>query len=440
MMIKRYLPKGLFGRTFLIVMLPVLLLQITASIVFFERHWSKMTERLAFAVAGEIAAISGEVERATNNDEPLDDIQRLVLNHLDLQMMFVENVESLPLRSVGDAHIISNDLDIILNNKIKDPYQLSVFKSNKQVFVDILLSAGLLTIIVPEGRLFSSSSYIFILWMIGLSLLFFTIAMIFMRNQIRPIYRLGLVAERLGRGIPVEKIKPSGASEVRQAAEAFIRMQDRIKHFIEQRTVMLAGVSHDLRTPLTRMKLQLELLGDDADTKAIKEDIQDMEAMIEGYLSFAKGDAGEPIQKLSLTKIIDKEIEDARRIGLVVTDHRNNYDDFTIWAKPMALTRVFDNIIGNSGRHASQLSVSVKEQDKTITVVLEDDGEGIPLEQRQDVLKPFVRGDVSRNKKTGGVGLGLTIANDIMASHGGTLELGASEKLGGLKVTLNLPL
>ena len=438
-MIKQFLPKGLFGRTFLIVMVPVFLLQMAVSFVFFDRHWSKMTERLAYAVSGEISAIIDEVQRSGNSDEEMKNINRLVLNHLDMQMMFVNDVVTLPTRPTVYKGNIAYDLRRALNQRISKKFQVIVFEENKQIFVDIILSSGLLTIIVPEGRLFSSSSYIFILWMIGLSLLLFTIAMIFMRNQIRPIYRLGLIAERLGRGIPVGKIRPSGASEVRQAAEAFIQMQSRIKTFISQRTTMLAGVSHDLRTPLTRMKLQLELLDDGPDVAALRDDIKDMEAMIEGYLSFAKGDGDEEMERCSLQAILDKVADDARRMGLNIHDQHMD-DDITIWAKPTALTRVFANFISNANRHADTLRIQViKNDNENVTIIFEDNGDGIAEARREDMLKPFIRGEESRNQKTGGVGLGLTIANDIILSHGGDLMLGTSDDLGGLSVAVKLP-
>lgn len=446
-MLKKYLPKTLFGRTFLIVVIPVLILQVAVSIVFLDRHWSKMTERLAFAVTGEILAVANQIELDPNDADRLNMIKAEVAESLSLSMHFqrdnaLHHIDYRYPKPLIFSPFHTMERDLIREFERRSAYDFLVMEihGEKQVDVYLQLSNGLLKIEIPEGRLFSSSSYIFLLWMVGLSLLLFTIAMIFMRNQIRPIYRLGIIAERLGRGIPVGHIKPTGAREVRQASEAFIQMQSRIHHYIEQRTTMLAGVSHDLRTPLTRMKLQLEMMDDSVDKDAMRTDIHDMERMIEGYLSFAKGDGGEDMQRIQLSSLLDKTIDDARRLGLSVDDKRNGVDDMMIWGKPMALARVFDNLIQNTARYADKARVSVDMDEKDITIIFEDDGTGIPENKMQDVLKPFVRGEESRNQKTGGVGLGLSIANDIILSHAGRLKLAKSNDLGGLKVVITLPL
>jgi two-component system osmolarity sensor histidine kinase EnvZ len=336
---------------------------------------------------------------------------------------------------------MERDLNRQLRQKLDAEFQIFNIPKDKRVTVHIQMDRGLLTVGIPEGRLFSSSSYIFLLWMVGLSLFLFTIAMIFLRNQIRPIYRLSIIAERLGRGIPVGKIKPSGAREVRQAAAAFINMQERINQYVQQRTTMLASVSHDLRTPLTRMKLQLEMIEETPDTKALRDDINDMERMIEGYLSFAKGDGGEDMQRVDFSDLLSKSLADARRLGLEVDDQRPEHQVLTIWAKPIALSRAFQNFISNAARYASKISIDVREiSSERLEITIEDNGEGIPMEQREAVLKPFMRGEASRNQKTGGVGLGLTIANDIIVSHGGSLTLGQSRAMGGLRLVIHLPL
>ena len=279
MMFKRYLPKTLFGRTFLIVVIPVLILQVAVSIVFLDRHWSEMTDRLAFAVTGEILAVANQIEFDSSDPERLNRIKHEASKSLSLGMTFSEGKR---LHHIDYRHpkpllfspFHTMERDLIRKMEEKSAYKFLVMEipGEKEVDVYLELSGGLLSISIPEGRLFSSSSYIFLLWMVGLSLLLFTIAIIFMRNQIRPIYRLGIIAERLGRGIPVGHIKPSGAREIRQAAEAFIQMQDRINQYISQRTAMLAGVSHDLKTPLTRMRLQIEMMDNGADKDAMRSD------------------------------------------------------------------------------------------------------------------------------------------------------------------------
>jgi two-component system osmolarity sensor histidine kinase EnvZ len=441
MTIKKYIPQGLFARTLLIILVPVLLLQITVSVVFFERHWSKMTERLAFSVTGDINAI---IQMIDDNPSPenIVKIQSIATHHFNLQMSYQENIKIFPdIEITKNKEVdISKDLRRDMAKNITRPFVVKNIPDRKQTIVYVLLQNGLLSISVPEGRLYSASSYIFILWMLGLSVLLFTISMMFMRNQIRPIHRLGIIAERLGRGIPVGKIKPSGAREVRQAAKAFMNMQERINQYIEQRTTMLAGVSHDLRTPLTRMKLQLEIMDEIKDRDALHGDIQDMEHMIEGYLSFAKGDGGEEMQRVALNNVLDKMIEDAKRMNMIVIDNRKEQEAMIVWLKPKSFSRALDNFLSNSVRFASQIALNISISEEFVTIVIEDNGSGIEPNKIPEMLKPFVRGDASRNQKTGGVGLGLTIAQDIISAHGGTLELGKSDSLGGLEVKITLPI
>jgi two-component system osmolarity sensor histidine kinase EnvZ len=449
---KKYLPNSLLGRTILIILVPVLLLQIAVSVVFFDRHWSEMTERLAFAVTGEMIAAANLIEESPNNMLRMEKIEQIVKDTLDLEMRFYTYVEYTANPSVEQAqNWLSNPFDRIEKDLTRQLQRRTDFKFNimnrpdeKKVVVDLYLSEGVLEFTIPERRLFSSSSYIFILWMIGLSILLFTIAMLFMRNQIRPIYRLGVIAERLGRGVSVGKIKPSGAREVRQAAEAFINMQERINQFVEQRTLMLAAVSHDLKTPLTRMKLQLEMIEDNEDKNAMKKDIADMEDMIKGYLSFAKGDEGEEMQRLSLADFYMQLQADAKRLGLLVEVGVTPPETVFIWGRPKALQRVFDNIFTNANRHGDKIAlrcdITHHDTDQDAMFVIEDNGEGVSEEQYKDIIKPFYRGETSRNMKTGGVGLGLAIAYDIVTAHGGTLAFDKSETLGGLKIKVILPL
>lgn len=451
-MIKKYLPSGLLARTLLIILIPVLLLQIAVSIVFFERHWSKMTERLAFAVTGEMIAAANLIEEAPENAQRVENIRKLMRESLSMDMRFYVGREKPDYPYVeNESGFITNPFDTIekdLRREISEQTDFQFYITNvpdkKLVYVDLYLSDGTLSFEIPEGRLYSSSSYIFLLWMIGLSILFFTIAILFMRNQIRPIYRLGVTAQRLGRGIPVGKIKASGAREVRQAAEAFVKMQERINQFVEQRTTMLAAVSHDLKTPLTRMRLQIEMLAESEDKEALKADIQDMEMMIEGYLSFARGDEGEEMERLPLRDVYSQIIEDAKRLGIQIEAEDMPPENLFLWCKPMALRRVFDNIIGNACQYGSKLSVTYdildKGGEKTVALTFDDNGKGVDKAQLDELIKPFFRAESSRNQKTGGVGLGLAIAHDIVTAHGGVLSFGQAEKLGGLRVVVTLPL
>ena len=433
--IKDFLPSGLYWRTFLIFIIPVFLLQIAVSVVFFERHWSKMTERLALAVSGEIAAV---IDGITIYDD--ENLLSVMDKNLDLEVNYTPQGNDFPIRTGTADHKIIEDLNRALSKKITVPYAVSFYPDAKRVYVDIVVGQGLLSIIVPEGRLYSASSYIFILWMIGLSILLFSIALLFMRNQIRPIYRLGLIAERLGRGIPVGRFKPTGAREVRQAGEAFIQMQGRINDYVDQRTAMLAGVSHDLRTPLTRMKLQIELLGDTPDADALKGDIVDMEQMIEGYLSFAKGDGGEAMQRVDIDTFMQKILQDTRRLNVTLWADNVIDTDKTMWMKPKALERACMNFISNASRYGDTIEIKTCLTNTHYSISIADNGCGVAPENYGDILKPFYRAEGSRNQKTGGVGLGMTIANDIIMSHAGVLELQKSDKLGGLQVVITLPI
>lgn len=441
MQFRDYLPKGLFARTFLIVVLPILILQLSLSVVFFDRHWSKMTIRLASGVVGDISAVAAQMDMMTEDTDDIMRILALMQNNLGMNFIFDAAAHALPVRDTGqEKSPITKDLIRLMVDDTPYPFQVRSYLGDKLILVDVLTDTGVLTVGVPEGRLYSASSYIFILWMIGLSVFLMAVALIFMRNQIRPIYRLGLIAERMGRGIPVGRFKPTGAREVRQAAEAFIRMQDRINQFVSQRTTMLAGVSHDLRTPLTRMKLQLEMMGDTPDVAAMKSDIADMENMIGGYLAFARGDEGEEMQRILFDDILDKICDDARRLSLTVIDRRSGTGKAVFWCKPKALERALGNFLSNAARYADTVAIDARISDDVVEIRIGDNGPGISEEMRVEVMKPFVRGEHSRNVKTGGVGLGLTIANDIIASHAGQMSLDKSVGLGGLEVVITLPL
>ena len=347
---------------------------------------------------------------------------------------------TLPQRTTDLAIGIARDFRKILDSKIEKPIAVTVFRDDKRIIADIMMVKGVLTVTIPEGRLYSASSYIFILWMMGLSLLLFTIALMFMRNQIRPIYRLGLIADRMGRGIPVARFKPTGAREVRQAGEAFIRMQDRIQGYIHQRTIMLAGVSHDLRTPLTRMKLQLEMLDESPDVAAMKQDIADMEGMIDEYLAFAKGDDGEERHRVQVDDFVTQLNEDAQRLDLKTVMVNTPDAERYMMVRPNALRRAFGNFLGNAAQYGDTVSFETKITSNHVEIILCDNGVGIDDQMIEDVMKPFFRIDQSRNNKTGGVGLGLSIANDIISAHAGEIQLGKSSTLGGLEVKVILPL
>lgn len=441
--IKRFLPRTLFGRSLLILITPVLLIQVITTYVFFERHWSKMTGRLSFAVAGEVALAVNDLENIQGDGAAETALRMLdYRDYLDLQIKFtpgthyLEDPKAKPL--VGWENMVAERLSQELQMRLDEPFVLDFDFPNKWIKVFVHLPGGLMEIGFPVRRIFSSSGYVFLLWVLGSSLLLLIVAIMFMRNQIRPIRRLAVAAERFGRGHDVPAFRPSGAREVRQAAQAFIDMHKRIKRQVEQRTTMLAGVSHDLRTPLTRMKLHLEMMRGNEDVEDLKKDIQEMERMIEGYLEFVRGEGDENPVMTGLLEFLNKVVRSAERQGLKI-DFESGGEDIHLMLRPMAFERALSNIIDNAGKHAGRIWISISRGENAARIVIEDDGPGIPEAQYEEVFRPFYRVDTSRNAATGGVGLGLPIAMDIVHGHGGKITLGDSSH-GGLKVTVSVPL
>lgn len=438
--IKTLLPRTLLGRSLMILITPVLLIQVVTSFVFFDRHWSKMTTRLAFAVAGEIAAVTEAIEAGAEPDK-LENISGYVARHLDFRINFQEGEALGPEQKVGGADVweslVAQTLLKELRVKLDRPFVLDIDFQEKWVHVAVQLTNGVLNVTLPGRRLFSSSGYIFLLWMLGISLLLLMIAILFMRNQIRPIRKLSIAAERFGKGRDVISFRPSGAREVRQASQAFLDMHTRIRRQIEQRTAMLAGVSHDLRTPLTRLKLQLEMLGDNPDADAMKGDIQAMERMIEGYLDFVRGEGDEAVSYTNVDHLLERIVTGARRQAIEI--ERKTPSGVSMMLRPMAMERCLMNLVSNAGKYADHVWLGARRADEALFITIDDDGPGIPEEQFDEVFRPFYRVDGSRNAETGGVGLGLPIAMDIVHSHGGKIWLEKSDK-GGLRVNIALPI
>ena len=439
--VKRYLPHSLLGRSLLILILPVVLIQLVTTIVFFDNHWKKMMDRLAYAAAGEIAVIAQAIENGAGPDTE-QRITRYVSQNLDLLISFDADKKmdsadgGAPSHNFWEkmvVHSFSNELDRHLNR----PFHINADFEEKWIQVDAELRNGVLTVVLPERRLFSSSGYIFLIWMFLTSFIMLLIAILFMRNQIRPIHRLAVAAEWFGRGRDVPSFKIQGASEVRRAGQAFLDMRRRIKRQISQRTLMLAGVSHDLRTPLTRLKLELSMLENDHDVSSMRMDIADMEKMIAGYLDFVKGTGAENPEKIKIADLINKicGAPQLREVNI----HKNVPVDLLCTVKPMAFERCLTNLIGNAAVYGKNIWIEAFRTDQDrIKIIIEDDGPGIPKEKYDDVFRPFFRVDQSRNPKTGGVGLGMPIAMDIVHSHGGKIWLEESIH-GGLKVVVRMP-
>jgi len=434
-LIKRYLPKSLLGRSILIIVSPLILLQLVSGLIFYETHWDKVSLRLARSVAGDVGAVVNLMHRefGPNARQMALDIASA---NMGLSVVYREGavLESLEHRGSG---LMERMLVRALDESYSKPFFIDSESIDRHVIIDVQMADGVLHVVTNRKRLFSSTTYVFVLWMIGTSLILFGVATIFMRNQVKPIRRLAMAAEDFGKGRDVSNFKPEGAAEVRQAAAEFLDMRDRISRQIRQRTDMLAGVSHDLRTPLTRMRLELEMLGDGEAAKNLKSDVTDMEHMLEGYLAFARGEGTEKPTPSNLTQLIEGVVSQARRNGGQIDFHGE--EDITLPLRPNAFKRSITNIVDNAIRFANHVSVRVRQREDCAEVLIDDDGPGIPEDQRDDVFRPFYRVEGSRNQETGGIGLGLTIVRDVIRAHGGDIELDQAP-IGGLRVRLRLPI
>lgn len=439
-LIKRVLPRTLLGRSLIILVTPILLVQIISTIVFLDNHWTKIMDRLAYAVAGEITIIARSIEDGISQ-ENLKRVTGYSAQNLGLLMSYDEGGE-IEEKDFSGKHaiwesMVVDTLERELGSQLRRPFYIHADFQEKWVEVNIQLDKGVLNVVLPERRLFSSSGYIFLIWMFSTSLVLSLVAVLFMRNQIRPIRRLAVAADWFGRGRDVQKFKVEGASEVRQAGQAFLDMRRRIKRQISQRTIMLAGVSHDLRTPLTRMKLELEMMKGGEDIQALKEDVTQMQRMIDGYLEFVQGGEGESSVMLNLAAYMDKIKSNIQRLEKPVYWDVPEYIQLPL--RPLAFERALMNIINNACKYANHVWVRAElGDDERVYIMVEDDGPGIPADKFKDVFKPFFRVDEARSSDTGGVGLGMPIAMDIIHSHGGKIWLDKSA-YGGLMVMIRLP-
>lgn len=432
-MIKRLLPKSLLGRTLLIIVSPVVLLQLALGVIFFEGHWDKVSSRLARGLAGDIATIVSlmELYPGEANEEWIFDIAGV---HMEIGAHFVPGGILRPARPDDE---IDDFAEVAMRNFVGKPFRIAADRADRRVVVQVQLPDGVLEAVTTRKRLFSSTTYVFVIWMVGTSLIVVGIATVFMRNQVKSIRRLAEAADAFGKGRDVAGFKPEGAREVRQAGTAFLAMRGRILRQISQRTEMLAGVSHDLRTPLTRMKLQLALLEGAEEVEEFKDDVAEMERMLEGYLAFARGEGAEKPEPTDLGALLAEVAERGRRKGGIIDLHVE--EGILVPLRPNAFRRCVTNLVDNAIRHASHVSIRAGRRKDAVEVTVDDDGPGIPAGKREEVFKPFFRLDASRNPGTGGVGLGLSIARDVMRGHGGDVELGESP-IGGLRARLRLPL
>lgn len=433
--LKNLLPKGLFGRSLLIVVAPVVLLQAIVAYIFFERHWDTVTRRLSRAVAGEVALLT-EIYSNPSMFHNLDSVNVQAARTLQLEAVFLPG-DSLP-QPVADTSYFSpmKTLNDELSKQIAQPFWIRKHPQGDYLDLRVKMKDGVLRIITPRNRVTSQTAHIFILWMFGTSLVLLSVAVVFLRNQVRPIALLAEAAEAFGKGREVAEFKAAGASEVRQAAAAFQEMRDRIGRQIAQRTIMLAGVSHDLRTPLTRMNLQLAMLPDGDEVEAMRADIREMQYMLDEYLAFAGGQAGELEDQVDICELIEEISADNARNNKPFGTHMP--PSLLLPLRRGAFKRCIVNLVDNAQIHGSRVELTAACKGSHIEIVVEDNGPGLTPEKYEDAFLPFQRFDDSRNPDRAGVGLGLAIARDIARSHGGDITLGRSA-LGGLRATISVP-
>ncbi|MGB7037772.1 MAG: ATP-binding protein [Xanthobacteraceae bacterium] len=434
--LKSVMPKGLYARSLLIIIVPMVVLQSVVALLFLERHWDLVTNYLSSAVTQEIATLI-DVYKTYPQDPGHAQLRRIAQDRLGLVVDFMPGTQLPPPGSKP----FFNQLDAALSDQIRKqiglPFWIDTVGRSSIVEIRIQLpDSNIMRVFAQRADVYDPNSWIFLLWMVATSLVVLAIAIAFLRNQIRPIVRLADAAEAFGKGREATNFRPRGAREVRRAAAAFLEMKGRIERAIEQRTTMLAGVSHDLRTILTRFKLELALLGDAPEIDAIKKDIDEMAAMLEAYLAFARGDTGEQSAPTDIAALLDELKLDTERHGHRASVTFHGRSEVTV--RPAAFKRGLANLVANASRFASTVVITGHRDHRWLTVTVDDDGPGIPANSREDVFKPFLRLDDARNQDEGGTGLGLAIARDIARSHGGDITLGDSP-LGGLRASVRIP-
>ena len=431
--LKKILPTGLFYRSLIIVAAPTIILQIIITIVFFDSIWIKANKVLTRSLVGEIKTLS---DIYTGND--LEQIDYLT-GQFKYNFDFVINIKDEILPQVSKERKFS-PMDRSLRRELKSVfgstnYWFDTIKYEDVVEIRVKSNEKVIQVLFPRERIAPSSVRIFLFWITFPSILLISIAIIFLKNQTRPIVNLAKAAEKFGKGDFVSGIRPSGASEIRKAAYEFDRMAKRIDRHLKQRSEMLSGISHDLRTPLTRLKLQLAMLNQKEFSSKMSKDIDEMESMLNSYLQFAKSQIQEETIAININKLFNEIASEKNNKNL----HLDTQVEIVIVARKNALKRCLNNIIENGLNYAKNVYVNMSKSTNKINIFIADDGPGVPLNEYKNVFKPFFRLDESRNLNKSGVGLGMSIAEDIVRSHGGNIELNES-KYKGLQVKISLPL
>jgi two-component system osmolarity sensor histidine kinase EnvZ len=415
--IKRRLPTSLWGRSLLIIVLPVLIMQAAVTWAFFDAHWQAVTARLSEGLAGDVAW-AAESYRDDPSSPNLALISERAERSMQLSIAFQPGAALPQEERRGALGLVDRTLEKALASRLDQPFWFDTTRYPAYVDIRVQEPGGVLRVIAPRERAVATQAHIFVLWLMIATVLLLGVAVLFIRNQVRAIERLAHAAEAFGRGESVPRFKPHGAREVRAAASAFLDMRSRIQRHIDQRTALLASVSHDLRTPLTRLRLELALAPPFKRAEAMKGDLDEMEHMIDEYLAFARGEAGEAMQTVSVPEMLRRAAEDVR---------------------PLAFRRALSNLVGNAASHGEKVRLSARPLPSGgLEITVEDDGPGIPEEMHEEAFRPFSRLDASRNQNRKGVGLGLAVARDVARGHGGDIILSRSD-LGGLKASIRLP-
>ena len=434
------LPKGLYARALIIIIAPIVVLEGVVAFVFMERHWQAVTRRLSEATARDIAAVIDVYEEYPKKDE-YSQLIEMARDRLNLSMQVLPPGDLPAPRPKPFFALLDRALSDEVRRQVQKPFWIDTVGQSRHVEIRVKLEDAILRFVATRSQTYASNSHIFLLWMIGSSVILLTVAILFLRNQIRPILRLAEAADAFGKGRRVpDDFRPRGAREVRQAATAFLEMRDRITTHVEQRTTMLAGVSHDLRTILTRFKLELALLGDTAEARSLQADVREMQDMLEDYLAFAKGDGGEESAPTNLRELLQEVHEEAQYFGTPVElKLRKRREEVVLPLKRQAFKRAITNLVSNAARFGDQVIIRGAVEGQWLRIEVDDNGPGIPAAERANVFRPFYRLDHARNQDEGNTGLGLAIARDIAKSHGGDITLGESS-MGGLRAIISVPL
>lgn len=432
---RKLLPRTLFFRTMLLIFVPLIVVQIVSVVVFFDGSWSRMGRRLSDNLVDDIKIILALREEGLSFDK----IKNISMQKgIDFDFYEGKSIDSFSQQIKANPIVVAYLQEAMQDAFVNDKWSIYVDNKNNGNTLIILLDKdnGVYKFLSPKKRIFSSSIFMFVVWMVATSVFLFLVSVLFLRIQVRSIAKLAQTAENFGKGIDDDDFKPYGSSEVRMAGMAFIEMKKRIIKQIVERTQMLAGISHDLRTPLTRMKLMVTMMDDNPDKQDFLTDIDEMEKMLNGYLAFVRGQGDEVPVEVNIDELVKSIV--AKALNKKIKFKSSN-DEKIIIAKEQSLRRAITNIIANASRYGKKIEVEVKKYEKKIAVFVDDNGPGIPKDKRDDVFRAFYRLEGSRNKETGGIGLGLAITKDIITAHGGKIFLDDS-RLGGLRVIIDLPL